>query len=303
MARQQPHQPATPPDALEQAKGKPFAVAAGARSEADRRNRRIHHELALRRARERARRAAVIGPCVTLAWLILFTMGLTIPSSGYRARLMSLQPAAAATPAPSAIGALTFGPIKGEVRFYPKLPPPAPPGAFGILSAVVMSALTYTPTNLALLCCTSALIGCFGRVATWPDGPLPAAGTAQASATVHTPATPSAPGAPGKPATDTPVTATADAPTPTPAAASETALASIGALAPAITAIMWGFFIYLAMISGMVAITGEPFANTTPEQYLRLAGAASLFAFVVGWRPQVVTQLVSQVGPGRFKGG
>ena len=70
-------------------------------------------------------------------------------------------------------------------------------------------------------------------------------------------------------------------------------------LAPAVTAVVWGFFIYLALMSGTIAMSGTPFQNTTPEEYLRMAGVGSLLAFVVGWSPQIVTQMVSQVGSSR----
>lgn len=270
----------------EQLRREPPRIAApeSPASRTERQARRVQHDLAVHRARARARRAAVVGPCVTIAWLLLFSMGLTIPSSGYRARLLALQgpPAAAAS---------------GETGAAPAV---SPPGFLESVGAIAMSTLTYTPTNLAALCCISALIGCFGRVATWPDG-LATTTTTQATATVHSGATPKSNSEPGKPASETTLTVSSDTPVPSPAAVSDTALSSIGALAPAITAVMWGFFIYLAMISGMVAITGEPFGDTTPEQYLRLAGASSLFAFVVGWRPQVLAQLVAQVGPGKLR--
>jgi hypothetical protein len=73
-------------------------------------------------------------------------------------------------------------------------------------------------------------------------------------------------------------------------------------LRPTISAITWGFFIYLFLISGMMLAVENPFSATTPDQYLRLAGTASLFAFVVGWRPELLTRLVAQVGQARMGG-
>lgn len=73
-------------------------------------------------------------------------------------------------------------------------------------------------------------------------------------------------------------------------------------LRPAISAITWGFFIYLFMISGMLLAVESPFASTSPDQYLRLAGTASLLAFVVGWRPELISRLVAQVGDSRLSG-
>jgi hypothetical protein len=71
-------------------------------------------------------------------------------------------------------------------------------------------------------------------------------------------------------------------------------------LRPAVSAVTWGFFIYLFLISGTLLAVESPFANTTPDQYLRLAGTASLLAFVVGWQPEVLMRLVSQVGASRM---
>lgn len=45
------------------------------------------------------------------------------------------------------------------------------------------------------------------------------------------------------------------------------------------------FLVYLAFIAGVYITTNEPFENPTPEQYVRLAGTLSFFAFVVGYDP------------------
>jgi hypothetical protein len=71
-------------------------------------------------------------------------------------------------------------------------------------------------------------------------------------------------------------------------------------LRPAICAITWGFFIYLLMISGMLLAVESPFASTSPDQYLRLAGTASLLAFVAGWRPELIARLVAHVGDSKL---
>src|SRR5262249_46562888 len=45
------------------------------------------------------------------------------------------------------------------------------------------------------------------------------------------------------------------------------------------------FVVYLGMIAGSVLVANDPFAEPTAEQYLRIAGTLSLFAFVVGYDP------------------
>lgn len=143
----------------------------------------------------------------------------------------------------------------------------------GILESLTVIAFAYTPTNLALLCCAAALAGCLGRMATMRNGettdePSDQASTGQGSA--------------GSVAEKKP---------------------DSSLLAPAMSAVTWGFFVYLVLISGTIVLTGDPFKNTSPEQYFRLAGSASLFAFAVGWQPQILNQLVSTVGKsGLFKG-
>lgn len=45
------------------------------------------------------------------------------------------------------------------------------------------------------------------------------------------------------------------------------------------------FVVYLAFIAGVYVATTEPFASVSADQYLRLAGTISFFAFVVGYDP------------------
>lgn len=176
-------------------------------------------------------RSAICGTCVTGVWLLIFTLGLAVPSQPFRDRLLALGTTAGANL-----------------------------GLFGIVQDVVTVALVYTPTNLMLLCCVSSLVGCLARLATT---------RAQAEAR-RAPATAEKPRVAEEPIA-------AD-------------------LAPAISAVTWGFFIYLVVLSGTIVITGEPFKATSPESYLRVAGTTSLFAFAVGWRPEILTTLVRRIG-------
>jgi hypothetical protein len=57
------------------------------------------------------------------------------------------------------------------------------------------------------------------------------------------------------------------------------------------SALMRGFFIYLALVSGLVILTGMSFSNPTQEMYVRLAGTASLISFLAGHNPTLFSRL------------
>lgn len=52
-----------------------------------------------------------------------------------------------------------------------------------------------------------------------------------------------------------------------------------------LAATMRAFVIYLCLVTGLYAATDDPFKDSTPAQYARLAGSMSLVAFVVGFDP------------------
>lgn len=52
-----------------------------------------------------------------------------------------------------------------------------------------------------------------------------------------------------------------------------------------LAATMRAFVIYLCLVTGLYAATNDPFKDSTPAQYARLAGSMSLVAFVVGFDP------------------
>jgi hypothetical protein len=198
--------------------------------------------------------AALGGLIATALWIGMFTVGLSVPSQPFRDGLLGL----AGSPAPGA---------------YPVN------GGWDAMYALFIIAFSYTPTNLAMLCCLAALVGCLAYTATNQFT------------------------TPQKPASDPVLVSTDVMPTARPPGLTthghheDTAAIP---LRPTISAITWGFFIYLFIISGTLLAVQNPFASTTPDQYLRLAGTASLLAFVVGWRPELITRLVSQVGDSRM---
>lgn len=225
-----------------------------------RRPRRAIDDLSRMFGGRRTAYAATFGVIITALWLTLFTVGLSIPTAPYRDRLLNL-----ANPAG----------------------PAGPAAAYGIFESLVVIAFAFTPTNLALLCMVSALAGCLGRLATTDDRAAELARRSVHRVTVEHTDTQSPPAGATTATESTTVQATAQT-------------IFISPLAPAITAVTWGFFIYLIIISGTVVLTGDPFKETSPDQYLRLAGSASLLAFAVGWQPQILAQLVGNVGAAKL---
>lgn len=202
--------------------------------------------------------AAVVGAGLTLVWLTLFTLGLCVNTEPYRTRLTWLAgPPAIAQGDESQAARLLEAKIKAVQEI-------------DVLYALLAVAFTYTPTNLLLMCCASALIGCLGRLATTNGNNENGNGRGASQSS------------------DSSKSAEDSDPT------------GVSPLAPAMSAVMWGFFVYLVLISGTIVLAGDTFMKTDADQYFRLAGSASLLAFAVGWQPQLVTHLVSNIGSAKL---
>lgn len=61
---------------------------------------------------------------------------------------------------------------------------------------------------------------------------------------------------------------------------------------PYISGLLRGFFVYLFVISGLLVLDDAPFSNSSPGQYIRLAGFLSLFSFIVNYQPHIFSMLV-----------
>ena len=64
---------------------------------------------------------------------------------------------------------------------------------------------------------------------------------------------------------------------------------------PGSSAVLRSFLVYLAFLAG-VLVFGETPASPTQSQYVRLAGAMSLVAFVVSYRPALFGQILERIG-------
>lgn len=56
-----------------------------------------------------------------------------------------------------------------------------------------------------------------------------------------------------------------------------------------------GLFIYLILISGLLLLGTSPFENLAQAQYTRLAGTSSLFSFMIGYNPKMLSRLISKI--------
>jgi hypothetical protein len=68
-----------------------------------------------------------------------------------------------------------------------------------------------------------------------------------------------------------------------------------GSKHPYAAAIIGGFFIYLAAVSGILVLVEKPWATPTPEQYVRLAGLISLLSFLMGYNPRMLSRFLARI--------
>jgi len=67
---------------------------------------------------------------------------------------------------------------------------------------------------------------------------------------------------------------------------------------PYVSGALRGFFVYVALLSGMLVIVGNPFEDLSESKYVRLAGLVSLFAFLLNYYPGLFPSLLAKVGAG-----
>ncbi len=143
---------------------------------------------------------SIAGAFSVILWVLVFLPGLIISSAPYRQQLDS--------------GVFTS-------------------------KAIFMTLITYTVTNVAILCCLAGVIGAATRMIV--------------DAAKHN----------GQKQKD-----------------------NFHFAGIMLAGVMRSFLIYLLFISGIYLATNAPFANPTQEQYVRVAGMISLFAFIAGYEPK-----------------
>lgn len=139
-----------------------------------------------------------------------------------------------------------------------------------------MSIVTYTPTNVGLICLVAAFIGgCTSRLqahhAARKRGRKPPRDSASVARKSGQPDASD----PSAPATLSPSAAEQNSQSP-----SESEI--YRSENPA-SSLLRGFLVYGAYLAGSFIVTDTPFSATSPELYARAAGAISLAAFAVGF--------------------
>ena len=160
----------------------------------------------------------IMGVLGTLGWITMFSLGLLINSEPYRLSILK-----------------QFD----WVNF-------------------IMSILTYTPTNIALLCFIAAFSGgCSSRLV------IGGIGLAKK--------------------TDAEIQKNDSDKTDSHLYMAENPFSSL----------LRGLVVYLAFLAGIFVTNSNAFVTTTAQQYGQLAGVVSLFSFVVGYDPSVFRSLIS----------
>jgi hypothetical protein len=264
---------------------------------------------------------------IGLAWLALFTGGLTIATEPYRTRVSPLGAATMADTTMTAVVSrsrealgLAEAPDSNRATNFEGEGVPSP------WYAAIMVALFFTPTNVALLSVLAGMLGAFGarsnlraggieirrtsktRTKRGPDRSADAAPAnahpAPAAHADHTagdePGTTVTARAPGV-ASARAVAKAADASTAGLTLTAKTRTPGHGLARPRVdnvnpylSGVLRGFFVYLAVISGLMVLLGNPFENITPFSYIRFAGLLSLFSFTVSYNPDLFSAVVDR---------
>jgi hypothetical protein len=64
---------------------------------------------------------------------------------------------------------------------------------------------------------------------------------------------------------------------------------------PIASALLRGFCVFIAILAGVLVLSGSQIITPSQDQYVRLAGTGSLLAFLAGFRPRLVAQLLKRV--------
>jgi len=200
-----------------------------------------------------------IGVFTVWTWIALFAAGLLLDSKPYRDALRTSHPPRETTTPRAAVAQAVL----------PELPS-VDTGPATVLSSerlriqlgehlesFAAAALLFTPLNAAMLALLAALAGgCASRVAhTGDEIPKDAAPEIQARVERHLRYWNESP----------------------------------------MTAMLRGFAVYLAVIAGVYVTGGDPFKQPDSDQYARFAGTLSLLAFVMGYDPTRLQELIEGV--------
>lgn len=161
-----------------------------------------------------------------LLWVLVFGTGIIVDSLPYRLTASPTNPALLRAAQEREL--MTVSPL--EISAF---------------KAWIVILVSYTPTNLAILCAVSGLVGTLGRRATLhhQSGLEP----------------------------------------------------DLDLVNPYLSSLLRGFFVYLVLVSGALLLIEDPFANPSPQQYLRLAGFVSLLSFITNYNPTIFARLLGWI--------
>jgi hypothetical protein len=202
---------------------------------------------------------------VIILWLATFSVGMAVPSSPFRNRLVEY--------------GTSFGPAKaaGENKTTPSSPgfwvvvlglanPPSTKakaiesnlGYWGALGCLLVVFISFTPTNTAILCILGSMLGAKAKA----DGHLdhPDAETANGGA-----------------------------------------VSAVGVASPSLN----GLCVFLALLAGQIVVQGDlKWDDAAPNMYFRLAATATLFSVMAGTNPHFLSDLARYFSlPTRPKAG
>lgn len=143
------------------------------------------------------------------------------------------------------IGLLAIGIVVSSKIYRDALTDPTKLSLGRELQDWIMICVSYTVTNVALLCCLASYLGALGRRA--KIGGNEEADQPQMIRNVY------------------------------------------------LCAMLRGFFTYLALLSGVVLVGDKMFVDTTPGDYIHLAGLASLFSFLIGHDAHLFLKMTSKL--------
>lgn len=198
-------------------------------------------------------------------WMLVFTAGVSIPSEPFR-KLIVNSSFALAPDAP----AVAATPVETSEEATPAAAPAQPARLRGwewflVPVLLLLILVSYTPTNLIMLCCLGAASGAYAvRSLSY----LKTAGDPPLTPPHNNGATPNA----------------------------DPTGASVAV--PGLTAMIHGLCVYLAIVGGLIVVQGQiMFDRAAPDLYLRLSAVATLFSVVAGTNRDFIRDVVTAFSP------
>jgi hypothetical protein len=253
------------------------------------------------------KREMCLGSTLLFFWILVFACGATFPTAAMREAMIATfthvattQPMTTVSVAPASASASTRLDARTDL------------GSAEVVCYFLVNLLAFTVTNLFFLSLFSAFLGCMAR--RWSTPFLQdrsSAGSARGSIPVNEGSIDADQGPQRKPLDGRPGDSlicknpSYDSQQKMTHASSQNAIkqssddeewAFRDVRRAYVTATLRGFLAYMLIVAGYLVVIPEgALANTTPGQYIRLAGVVSSLAFLVGYEPRSLAQLFKSV--------